>query len=262
MLTLQNVGFALEGHWLMQAASLVLSSGQLTAILGPNGAGKTTLLRLLAGLWQPTQGNVKLNDWELSQFRRRQLAQYLTFVPHNTTVNFAFTVKEVVMMGRHAHLRRLQPPTDYDYYCVEQAMLKVDIAYLAQRPITELSGGEQQRVLIARSLATEAKIILLDEPTANLDVAHALEILNLLKQLTQAGKTVAFSIHDLNTASRYADQIVLVHNNHIVAVGLPEEVLTEKTITTVFGVQVEKITPEAMGKSFYLFDVKKNRRVG
>ncbi|NJO14601.1 MAG: ABC transporter ATP-binding protein [Thioploca sp.] len=262
MLTLQNVGFAIDGYWLMQKASLVLSLGQLTAIIGPNGAGKTTLLRLLAGLWQPTKGSVKLNESELSQFRQRLLAQYLTFVPQNTTVNFAFTVKEVVMMGRHAHLRRLQPSTDYDHHCVEQAMLEVDIAYLAQRPITELSGGERQRVLIARSLATEAKIILLDEPTANLDVAHALEILNLLKQLTQAGKAVAFSIHDLNTASRYADQVVLVHNNHIVAVGLPDEVLTEEIIAKVFEVQVEKIISKAIEKSFYLFDMKKNRRVG
>ena len=262
MLTLQNASFMIDNHWLMQNASLALVPRQLTAIIGPNGAGKTTLLRLLAGLWQPTKGKVKLNERELSHFRRRQLAQYLTFVPQNTAANFAFTVKEVVMMGRHAHLRRLQSQTDYDHNCVEQAMLKVDIAYLAQRQITELSGGEWQRVLIARSLATEAKVILLDEPTANLDVAHALEILNLLKQLTQEYKTVALSIHDLNIASRYADQVVLVHNNQVVAFGLPDEVLTEETITNVFGVEVEKITSAVRKKTFYLFDIEKNRRVG
>ena len=133
-------------------------------------------------------------------------------------------------------------------------MLKVDIAYLAQRQIMGLSGGEWQRVLIARSLATEAKIILLDEPTANLDIAHTLEILNLLKQLTQEDKTVALSIHDLNIASRYADQVVLVHNNQIVALGLPDEVFTEEMIVNVFGVKVEKITSAGMNRIFYLFD--------
>lgn len=255
MLTVHHASFRIDNHWLMQDASLALVPGQLTTIIGPNGAGKTTLLRLLAGLWQPTQGEIKLNERALSQFQRHQLAQYLTFVPQNTAANFAFTVKEVVMMGRHAHLRRLQSPTDYDHYWVEQAMLKVDIAYLAKRPITELSGGEWQRVLIARSLATEAKVILLDEPTANLDVAHTLEILNLLTQLTQEDKTVALSIHDLNIASRYADQVVLVHNNQLVALGLPDEVLTETTLANVFGVKVEKITSGVAKKSFYLFDL-------
>ena len=254
MLTLQNASFMIDNHWLIQDASLVLVPGQLTTIIGPNGAGKTTLLRLLAGLWQPTQGKIKLDEQELSQFRRDQLAQYLAFVPQNTAANFAFTVKEIVMMGRHAHLRRLQSPTDYDHNCVKQAMLKVDIAYLAQRQIMGLSGGEWQRVLIARSLATEAKIILLDEPTANLDIAHTLEILNLLKQLTQEDKTVALSIHDLNIASRYADQVVLVHNNQIVALGLPDEVFTEEMIVNVFGVKVEKITSAGMNRIFYLFD--------
>ncbi len=259
-LTLRNVSFAIDGYWLMRDASLTLLPRQLTVFLGPNGAGKTTLLRLLAGLWQPTTGHVKLNEDQLSQFQRRQLAQYLTLVPQNPVAHFAFTVRDIVMMGRNAHLRRLQPETSYDHHCVEQAMLKTEVAQLAHRSITELSSGEQQRVIIARSLATQANIILLDEPTANLDVAHTLEILNLLKQLTQEGKTVALSMHDLNTASRYADQVVLVHDKRILSIGIPHEVLTEAAIKQVFNVNVTKIKKGK--KSFYWFDSLKNKWVG
>ncbi|HEC83902.1 MAG: ABC transporter ATP-binding protein [Candidatus Parabeggiatoa sp. nov. 2] len=240
-LTLHNAGIQIEGCWLVQDASLTLSPGQLTAFIGPNGAGKTTLLRLLAGLWQPTLGLVTLNGRKLYQFQRRELAQHIAFVPQNTDIGFAFTVKDIVMMGRNPHLGRFRHETEYDYHCVEQAMIKTDVAYLATRLVTELSGGERQRVVIARSLATEAKIILLDEPTASLDVAHALEVLDLLKELANEGQTVAFSMHDINYAMRYADQVALVHKGRLFELGLPKKVLTDEAIDDVFGVSVERV---------------------
>jgi len=240
-LALHKAGIEIDNRWLMQDASLTLLSGQLTAFIGQNGAGKTTLLRLLAGLWQPTVGLVTLNWRELQQFHRRELAQHLAFVPQNSQIDFAFTVKAIITMGRNPHLGRFQHETEYDHLCVEQAMIKTDVAHLANRLVTELSGGEWQRVVIARSLATEANIILLDEPTASLDVGHSLEVLDLLKELADDGKTVAFSMHDINTAARYANKIVLVHQGGIVDSGKPEKVLTDEAISDVFGVSVERV---------------------
>jgi iron complex transport system ATP-binding protein len=242
-LALHQAGIKIDGRWLVQQASLTLSSGQLTALIGPNGAGKTTLLRLLAGLWQPSKGLVTLNKSPLPQ--RRELAQHISFVPQNTTLDFAFTVKDIVMMGRNPHLGRFQPETEYDDDCVEQAMIKTDIIHLAQRPVTELSGGERQRVLIARSLATQAQMMLLDEPTASLDVAHALDVLELLKKLAKEGQTIAFSMHDINYARRYADQLVLIHQGRIFDIGSADNVLTDEAMTEVFGVSVEKVTVSA-----------------
>lgn len=236
----------------MQNASLTLSPKQLTTLIGPNGSGKTTLLRLLAGLWQPTVGKVTLNGRELPQFRRYELAQQIALVPQNTHVNFAFRVKDIIMMGRHPHRGRFQHKTEYDLHCVEQAMTKTDVVHLANRSVTELSGGERQRVMIARSLASQAQILLLDEPTASLDIAHALEILNLLTELVSEGKTVAFSIHDLNLAKHCANQIVLVHQGQIVDLGSPDEVLTDEVINKTFGVQVERIATAA-GKEILFF---------
>lgn len=250
-LVLDKAGIEIDAHWLVKDCSLTLSSGQLTALIGPNGAGKTTLLRLLAGLWQPTVGKVTLNKRDLPQFHRRELAQNLAFVPQNTSIDFAFTVKDIVMMGRNPHLGHFQHETDYDYYCVEQAMKKTDVAALANRLVTELSGGERQRVVIARSLATEANIILLDEPTASLDISHALEVLDLLKELSKNGHTVAFSMHDINHAVRYANQIVLVDKGSIFDQGLPTKVLTDKAIGEVFGVSVERVAVSGGNTVFF-----------
>ncbi|RKZ39617.1 MAG: ABC transporter ATP-binding protein [Gammaproteobacteria bacterium] len=255
-LALYQAGIAIDNHWLVKNLSLTLLPGQLTTIIGPNGAGKTTLLRLLAGLWQATEGSVTLNGRELYQFPRRSLAQNITFVPQNTQINFAITVKDIVMMGRNPHLRRFQPEREYDHHCVEQALKKTDVAHLANRLVTELSGGERQRVTIARSLATEANIILLDEPTASLDIAHSLEILDLCQAFAQEGKTVAFSIHDINHAMRYAHQVALVHKGSLFDLGLPEKILTDRTMREVFGVDVERVT--VSGKPIVFF-FRRNR---
>lgn len=236
-LALHQAGVEIEKRWLMQDASLMLQPGQLTVLMGPNGAGKTTVLRLLGGLWQPTVGKVTLNGRELSRFQHREVAQQIAFVPQSTHINFPFTTKEIVKMGRHPYIGRWQRETVQDERCVEEAMKRTDVIHLAHRLVTQLSGGERQRVVIARSLATQANIILLDEPTANLDIAHALGLLQLLKELTQEGKTVALSTHDMSLAKRYADQVVLVHQGRIFASGTSATVLTEENIWKVFGVK-------------------------
>lgn len=238
-LELVKAGIRVEGRWLMHDATLQLSEGSLTALVGPNGSGKTTLLRLLAGLWQPSEGRVLLNDCELGRLPRREFAQHVAYTPQDTQIEFAFTVRDVVTMGRNPHLGRFERERASDRQAVLVAMERADCLHLADRLVTELSGGERQRVVIARSLATEAQIILLDEPIANLDIRHALDTLELCRELVREGKTVALAVHDLNLAARYATEVVLVSAGRIVATGAPSEVVTGERIRAVFGVHTE-----------------------
>jgi iron complex transport system ATP-binding protein len=229
----------------------------LTVFVGPNGSGKTTLLRLLAGLWSPNEGRVVLNGREIGSIPKRELARHISFVPQDTHLGFAFTVRDVVMMGRHPHLGRFEREREQDRRSVEDAMARADVLDLSDRLVTEISGGERQRVIIARSLATEAGAILLDEPTANLDIAHVLDVLNLCRQLADEGKIIAIATHDLNAAARYANQIVLLQAGHIAAFGPPSEVIIDSVIRKVFGVQIERAI-SAKGESAYLFQRSAN----
>ncbi len=254
-LEVQQVGIKIEKHWLIQNISLKLPNNKFTVLIGPNGAGKTTLLKLLAGLWQPTEGKVILNGNNLHQFKRTELAKQLTFAPQNNNINFAFTVKDIVTMGRNPYFKRFQPVTGLNY--VKQAMKKTDISHLADRLVTTLSGGEMQRVIIARSLATQANIILLDEPTASLDISHAIEILELLQELVTEGHTIILSIHDINLAIRYADNIILINQGNIIAHGSPNQILTDDMMSNIFKVNVERITTSD-GKLMFYFKSKNN----
>lgn len=252
-LELREAGIQVDRCWLVRKAHIRLQAGSLTALVGPNGSGKTTLLRLLAGLWQPTEGAALLNERDLRRIGRRELARHISFVPQDTHLEFAFTVREVVMMGRHPHLNRFELEGAADRRAVAQAMERAEVAHLAERPVTELSGGERQRVIIARSLATEANVILLDEPTASLDIKHALEILDLYRALADEGKTIGMAIHDLNLAARYATDLTLVCNGHITAYGAPDDVLSDAAIRQVFGVQTERAVAPTGNRMFYFY---------
>jgi iron complex transport system ATP-binding protein len=251
-LELREAGIKIDERWPVRGATLSLRPGRLTALVGPNGSGKTTLLRLLGGLWRPTEGGVFLGGHDLHTIPRRELARRVAFTPQDTHLSFAFTVRDVVAMGRHPHLGRFEREGERDHRAVEEAIGRADVTHLTGRLITELSGGERQRVLIARSLATEANTILLDEPTANLDIAHALDVLDLCRDLVAEGRSVALAIHDLNLAARYATAIVLVNEGRVVTVGEPEEVLSNSAIREVFGVRTERaVGPD--GVTAFLF---------
>ena len=240
ILELQGAGVEVDGRWLVRHASLQLRPGHLTVLVGPNGSGKTTLLRLLSGLWRPVEGRALLDGHDLHSIKRRELARRISFTPQDTHLGFAFTVRDVVSMGRHPHLGRFEREREADRLAVEEALVRADVAHLALRFVTELSGGERQRVVIARSLATQSDAILLDEPTANLDIAHALDVLDLCRKLADEGKTIALAIHDLNSAARYATEVALVSAGRIAAVGAPAEVLSDTGILDVFGVRAER----------------------
>lgn len=252
----QNVTFKIGESLLIQDISVNLEAGKLTALVGPNGSGKTTLLRILAGLLVPNEGVVTLDGKDLQTFSRLELARKIAFVPQDTHIDFAFKVKEIVEMGRHAHLGRFMPMTKHDFSVVGEALGRADVSHLAFRNVTELSGGERQRVIIARSLATEADIMLLDEPTASLDIAHALDVLNLCRELAAEGKTIALAIHDLNLAVRYAENAVLLNKGKIVTQGKTSEVLQRESLNQVFDVCTDSLETTD-GKPVFVFHREK-----
>lgn len=241
-LALIDAGIRIDGRWLVREASVALARGRLTAFIGPNGSGKSTVLRLMAGLWQPTEGRVELDGAPLRTLSRRALARRIAVVPQDTHLAFAFTVREAVEMGRHAHHTRFTTPGPGDRRAVLDAMARADVSHLADRLVTELSGGERQRVLIARCLATEAETILLDEPTANLDIAHTLDVLALCRALADEGRAVGVALHDLNAAATHASDAVLLKSGRIVAAGPAHALLTPAEMTRVFDVDVEELT--------------------
>lgn len=232
-----SVGFQLQGRWIINEVSLLFRAGQLTAVIGPNGAGKSSLLRVLAGLQRVSTGKVTLDGTNLTSIPRRTLAGRLSFVPQSSQFPFAFTVREVVATGRNPHIGRFQRERTEDRESIERAFALTDIAHLANRVVTELSGGELQRVMIARSLATKPDIILLDEPTANLDPAHALDVLELCRSLAAAGTLVVLTTQDLGMVIRYVDRIAMMKSGAVVATGTSDDVLTDSTLYSVFGVR-------------------------
>jgi iron complex transport system ATP-binding protein len=238
---------------ILSNASLRVSSGELLVLLGPNGSGKSTLLRILAGLWSPSAGAVTLDGRALQHFPRNELARRIAFVPQDTHVDFAFTVSELLAMGRYPHRGRFASETPTDRAAIRAAAEQCDILSLLNRSVDTLSGGERQRVLIARSLAVQPEFILLDEPTANLDIEHSLEVLELAKVLAANGTAVVLASHDLNLVANHATGMVLLQSGKIVASGVPQQVLTSARLEQVFRVRAESVKTPG-GSSSFVFD--------
>lgn len=216
-----------------------IRDGERVALIGPNGSGKTTLLRLLSGFLRPDRGEVRLRGTPLTQYSRREVARRVAVVPQTLEVPFAFTVEELVLMGRTPYLSPWRGPGPKDAGIVRDAMERMGVSLLEDRPYPELSGGERQRAVLALALAQEPQILLLDEPTAHLDINHQVEVLDLIRSLNrEAGLTVAAAMHDLNLAALYFERLLLLQGGRIVADGPPEEVLQAEKIGRAFGAEV------------------------
>lgn len=218
-----------------------IAGGGVTAILGPNGAGKSTFVRLLIGLATPTSGIVQFRGRSLGSWPRGAIAREIGFVPQGEESVFPMTVREVVAMGRYPHLGPWRAESEEDWRLVRHALEDVDAFPFADRPFSTLSGGEQQRVRIARALAQHGSAIVLDEPTAGLDVRHEIELFALLRGLASSGRTVVLVTHNLSLASRLADRVLLFSEGELVAHGDAAAVLTGERLTRVYGWPIDVV---------------------
>ena len=235
IMSLKNVGFRYGVNWALRSIDLDIDSGETVGILGPNGSGKSTILKIMDGILTPQEGEVRVDNRSLSTLRRNSLARKVAFVGQETPFRFSFSVLEVVLMGRFPHLKRLQFEGPKDLDIVLHSLETVHARELADRSIHELSGGEKQRVLVARALAQEPDIILLDEPTSFLDIKFKKEIFELLSSLTRnRGLAVVVVSHDLDFAAFYCDRLVILKEGRLFKKGLPSEVITTENIKTVY----------------------------
>lgn len=234
LLVAHDLGYAVADAVLVEGVELALERGQLLALAGPNGAGKSTLLRLLAGDLEPSTGEVVLDGRLLRSYRPRELARRRAVLPQQTVLQFAFTSEEVVELGRTPYRRRFGRPSPDDRRAVQTAMTSVDVTALAPRAFPSLSAGEQARVALARVLAQDADLLLLDEPTASLDLHHQELVMTRARCLAAEGKAVAAVVHDLNLAARHADTVALLKDGALVGFGSPWDALTEVTVGDVF----------------------------
>jgi iron complex transport system ATP-binding protein len=218
---------------ILDSVSCEVPSASFVALVGPNGAGKTTLLRTVNGVLTPDSGTVSVDGKNVQSLSNRDVARLVATVPQKTSISFDFSVRDIVAMGRTPHRSRFHHTDDSEI--IEQALERVQIDHLAERSVGSVSGGERQRVLLARALAQDAPAMVLDEPTASLDINHQVRTLELVRDLVDEGATALAAIHDLDLAARFCDAIVVLADGRVLADGPPTSVLTESVVKQAFG---------------------------
>ena len=242
-----DLRFSYNKKPLLENINLTFKLGEFVGLIGANGAGKSTLLQLLLGMLKQQSGSVLIDGKNIQDQERRDIAKQLAFVPQSVELPYAFKAQELVAMGRNPYLGPFEFETKEDKQIITEAMDKTDISHLKDRLVNTLSGGEKQRVIIARALAQQANTILLDEPIASLDICHQIETLQLIKSLTQTGKLAITALHDLNLAANYCDRLIIIGqtcNNSartIVANGSPEETLNKENLAKFFSIEADII---------------------
>jgi iron complex transport system ATP-binding protein len=237
--TVDNLSYAYGSQQVLQRLSFSIAQGEIFIIIGPNGAGKTTLIKLMAGIIKRQSGVIDVLQKSIDSYSQKKLAQVLAYVPQGLPVGFPFTAEETVLLGRAPHQKVLGLASEDDLEIVRQTMTFTEVDHLARRKLDQLSGGEQQRVLIARALCQQPQVILLDEPTASLDLSHQMRIMDLMEKLKdEKGVTVVMVSHDVNLAAMYADQLLLLKAGEIVCMGTPNAVLNFETLEETYNCQL------------------------
>jgi len=250
-LRINNIACRYETTNVLENINFSARGGDFIGVIGPNASGKSTLLKSISKVLKPHTGVVLLNERDVHTLKSAEIAKNLAVVPQESVISFAFTALEVVLMGRTPHLNRFEMESTQDLIIAQKSMELTNTWYLAERPIDRLSGGEKQRIIIARALTQEPRVLLLDEPTDHLDINHQIEILDLIKRLSkEEGMVVIGVFHDLNIASQYCDRLILLHKGRIFAAGGAGDVLTGENIEKVYGVKVTVKQDDISGKLF------------
>lgn len=240
MIEIKNLSYGYAAKLVLKHLNFGIEEGGFYAIMGANGSGKTTLLRLISGMLTPLEGNVLVDGTPVRKYKARELAQKVSFVRQHPQTDFEFSAFETVLMGRNPYQSHLQNESESDWKIVEECMRQTNTWQLRFAKPSEMSGGELQRVMLARALAQQTPIMLLDEPISNLDISHQFDILNLLRTVNhKEHKTVMIVLHDLNMALQYCEKLLLLHQGQVLYQGLIHEGLTPENISTVFGVRAQ-----------------------
>ncbi|MCC7203332.1 MAG: ABC transporter ATP-binding protein [Nitrospirae bacterium] len=235
----EGLYFKYSDQWTIEGISFNIHEGEFFGIIGPNGAGKSSLLKLISKILTPQSGQIYLRDTDLNAIKRDALSGIVSYIPQESSFLFPYTVAETVSMGRYPHSKGRFFLDAHDKKVVLDAMTWVGIDELKDRAITDISGGEKQRTIIARGLAQEPAILIMDEPTTSLDIGHQADIFNLLSRLNmERNLTIIVSLHDLNLGSHYCDRLMLMNRGMVTAIGIPHEVITEDNILDVYGCSV------------------------
>jgi iron complex transport system ATP-binding protein len=262
-LEMWNVTLGYNHQAVLSDITLKASPGEMVGLIGPNGSGKSTILKALSRIMHPDSGKIVVNGHDINKISRRELACMVGAVPQMPLLPSTFTAFEIVLMGRNPHLGLFQSESRRDMELAWEAMQKTGTDPLANRHINELSGGEIQCVLIARVLVQETQAILLDEPTANLDIGRQVEILDLIKNLCRENSlTVMAAVHDLNLAAQYCDRVILIHEGHVHADGKPQDVITEANMKQVYGAENCVYTHPLNGLPTVLLGAHQNKATG
>ncbi len=240
MLEISNIHFSLDDKKILDGISVCFEPRKIHGIIGPNGSGKSTLLKNICRIWEPQSGSIVINGKDYTEIPRKELSTLVTLVPQNTAIAFPISVFDIVSMGRNPHLGRFEGLRQKDREIIERALRQTNIYALKDRNINELSGGESQLAIIARALVTEASLVLLDEPTSELDVKHTLDIVDILHEFKEQGKTVLVTVHDLNLARKFCDTISLLCRGKLFYSGTPKDAFAEENIREVFEVNVRE----------------------
>ncbi len=240
MITVKELNFSYADTKILNDINLDLTSSEFITILGPNGSGKTTLLKNLGKLLEPTEDTIFLNEKDIYHMSFKDIAKEISLLSQENYFDYEFSCYDIVMMGRFVHMNNLKGETEKDIEIVEKSMKYTNTFEFKDRSINELSGGEKQRVALARTIAQDSDIILLDEPITFLDVHHQIEIMkNIKKYANEYHKTIIAVLHDLNFANKFSDKLILLNKGNVMSIGKPSEVLTKENIKEVYGIDVD-----------------------